>query len=84
MKYTGISTRASCHVYCIKHEEFSCYRCFISRRPLNYIPCNITRKELYDFIATLTTGYNYNRIDCMHESESIGMINYCTTDIVYM
>ncbi len=22
MKYTGTSTRASCHVYCIKHEDF--------------------------------------------------------------
>ncbi len=25
MEYTGTSTRASCHVYCIKHEDFSCY-----------------------------------------------------------
>ncbi len=55
MKYTGTSTRASCHVYC---EDFSCYVCFISRRPLTYRVIN--RKELYDFYytaITLTTGY---------------------------
>ncbi len=58
MKYTGTSTRASCHVYCIKHEDFSCY---ITTTP--YLPCNnknINRKELYDFYytaITLTTGY---------------------------
>ncbi len=63
MKYTGTSTRASCHVYCIKHEDFSCYNyVFYIRTP--YLPCNnnnINRKELYDFYytaITLTTGYN--------------------------
>ncbi len=45
-----------------KHEDFSCYMCFISRRPLTYrvIIKNINRKELYDFYytaITLTTGY---------------------------
>ncbi len=58
-KYTGTSTRASCHVYCIKHEDFSCYNVFyITTIP--YLPCNINRKELYDFYytaITLTTGY---------------------------
>ncbi len=30
MKYTGgTSTRASFHVYCIKHEDFSCYTCVL-------------------------------------------------------
>ncbi len=26
--------RASCHVYCIKHEDFSCYVCVIHDDPL--------------------------------------------------
>ncbi len=41
MKYTGTSTRVSCHVhvYCIKHEDFSCYNVFyITMTP--YLPCN--------------------------------------------
>ncbi len=46
---------------CIKHEDFSCYMCFISRRPRTYcVIKNINRKELYDFYytaITLTTGY---------------------------
>ncbi len=61
MQYTG--TSASCHVYCIKHEDLSCYMCFISRRPRTYRVIIINRKELYDFYytaITLTTGYkNY-------------------------
>ncbi len=28
------STRASCHVYCIKHEDFSCYMCLYHDDPL--------------------------------------------------
>ncbi len=63
MKYTGTSTRASCHVYYIKrHEDFSCYNVFyITTIPyLPYNNNNINRKELYDFYytaITLTTGY---------------------------
>ncbi len=54
MKYTGTSTRASCHVYCIKHEDFSCYKVFyITTTP--YLPCKISRKELYDFYYMLVT-----------------------------
>ncbi len=65
MKYTGTSTRASCHVYCIKHEDFSCYNYVFYITTTPYLPCNnnnINRKELYDFYytaITLTTGYNY-------------------------
>ncbi len=49
-------------VYCIKHEDFSCYMCFISRRPLTYCVIKVIqyRKELYDFyytLVTLTTVY---------------------------
>ncbi len=63
MKYTDTSTRASCHVYCKKHEEFSCYNYVFYITATPYLPCNnnnITRKELYDFyytLVTLTTGY---------------------------
>ncbi len=42
----------------IKHKDFSCYMCFISRRTLTY---RVIYKELYDFYYTLvglTTGYN--------------------------
>ncbi len=35
-EHEGEVPRASCHVYCIKHEDFSCYMCFISRRPRTY------------------------------------------------
>ena len=61
--YTGTSTRASYHVYCIKHEHFSCYNmCFISRRPLTNRVIKVIqyRKGLYEFyytLVTLTTGY---------------------------
>ena len=60
MKYT--STRASCHVYCIIHEQYN-YVFYITTTP--YLPCtnnNINRKELYDFYytaITLTMGYKY-------------------------
>ncbi len=60
MKYTGTSTRASCHVYCIKHEDFSCYNYVFYITTTPYLPCN-NRKGLYDFYytaITLTTGYN--------------------------
>ncbi len=30
--------RASCHVYCIKHEDFSCYVFYITTTPS--LPCN--------------------------------------------
>ncbi len=55
MKYTGTSTRATCHLYCIKREDFSCDMCFTTTP---YLPCN--NNELYDFYytaITLTTGY---------------------------
>ncbi len=45
-EHEGEAPKASCHVYCIKHEDFSC----------------LNRKELYDFYytaITLTTGYKY-------------------------
>ncbi len=68
-EHEGEAPRASCHVhvYCIKHEDFSCYNYnvfYITTTP--YLPCNnnnnINRKELYDFYytaITLTTGYKY-------------------------
>ncbi len=65
MKYTGTSTRASCHVYCIKHEDFSCYNYVFYITTTPYLPCNnknINRKKLYDFYytaITLTTGYKF-------------------------
>ncbi len=58
MKYTGTSTRASCHVYCIKHEDFSCYNYVFYITTTPYLPCNnnnINRKELYDFYYTAIT-----------------------------
>ncbi len=72
MKYTGTSTRASCHVYCIQHEDFSCYTYVFYITTTPYLPCNkndITRKGLYDFyyvLVTLTTGYNYYLYDPAH------------------
>ncbi len=59
MKYTG--ARASCHVR-YKHEDFSCYNYVFYITTTPYLPCNINRKELYDFYytaITLTTGYKY-------------------------
>ncbi len=53
-------------VYCIKHEDFSCYNYVFYITTTPYLPCNnnnINRKELYDFYytaITLTTGYNIN------------------------
>ncbi len=52
-------------VYCIKHEDFSCYNYvfYITTTPyLTYLVIKIIqyRKELYDFyymLVTLTTGY---------------------------
>ncbi len=70
--HTG--TRASCHVYCIKHEDFSCYNYVFYITTTPYLPCNKNRKELYDFyytLVTLTTGYIViilpwlYRIDCV-------------------
>ncbi len=63
MKYTGTSTRASCHVYCIKHEDLSCYNYYvfyITATP--YLPCNNYKPEgtvwlLLHGSITLTTGY---------------------------
>ncbi len=56
MQYTGTSTRASCHVYCIKHEDFSCYNYVFYITTTPYLPCNnINRKELYDFYYTAIT-----------------------------
>ncbi len=71
MEYTGTSTRASCHVYCIKHEDFSCYNYVFYITTTPYLPCNnnnINRKELYDFYytaITLTTGYKHIVTPCM-------------------
>ncbi len=72
--YTGTSTRAKPRgwVACILHKTrgFLMLYVFISRRPLTR-PCNINRKELYDFYymaITLTTGYNnvYNTRSTVH------------------
>ncbi len=63
-EHEGEAPRASCHVYCIKHEDFSCYNYVFYITTTPYLPCNnknINRKELYDFYytaITLTTGYN--------------------------
>ncbi len=46
-------------VYCIEHEDFSCYNYVFYITTTPYLPCNITRKGLYDFyytLVTLTTG----------------------------
>ncbi len=59
MKYTGTSTRASCHVY---YEDFSRYVFYITMTLTQACNNNKPRKELYDFYytaITLTTGYNY-------------------------
>ncbi len=62
-EHEGEAPRASCHVYCIKHEDFSCYNYVFYIATTPYLPCNnknINRKELYDFYytaITLTTGY---------------------------
>ncbi len=61
MKYTGTSTRASCHVLHKTQGFLMLYVFYITTTP--YLPCNnnnINRKELYDFYyttITLTTGY---------------------------
>ncbi len=53
MKYTGTSLSASC---CIKHEDFSCYMCFISRPLIDRVIKVIQhRKGLYGFYYTLVT-----------------------------
>ncbi len=62
-EHEGEAPKASCHVYCIKHEDFSCYNYVFCIMTTPYLPCNnndINRKELYDFYytaITLTTGY---------------------------
>ncbi len=46
-------------VYCIKHEDFSCYNYVFYITTTPYLPCNnknINRKELYDL--KLLHGYN--------------------------
>ncbi len=78
MKYTGTSTRASCHVYCIntRISHAIIYICVTTP----YLLCNnnnnnINRKELYDFYytaITLTTGYKIQR------KPSISQNNYFT------
>ncbi len=84
MKYTGTSTRASYHVYCIKHEDFTCYNYVFYITTTPYLPCNnnnINRKELYDFYytaITLTTGYKYNDIELMSTC-SVQAYNYNAT-----
>ncbi len=76
-EHEGETPRASCHVYCIKHEDFSCYMymCFISRRPLTYRVIKVIqyRKGPYDFyyaLVTLTTGYKY-RYSCTRNVQLI-------------
>ncbi len=67
-EHEGKAPRASCQVYCIKHEDFSCYICVLYHEDPTtpYLPCNnnnMNQKELYDFYytaITLTTGYNKN------------------------
>ncbi len=55
MKYTGTSTRASCHVFCIKHEDFSCYNVFyITTTP--YLPCNKNKEWLLLHACNLDNG----------------------------
>ncbi len=77
MKYTGTSTgealRASCHVYCIKHENFLCYMCFTSRRPLTYV--NITRKELYDFYILHACNVENGILVYMHVHSYVGYVH---------
>ncbi len=80
-EHEGEAPRASCHVYCIKHEDFSCYMCFISQRPLTYRVI-INQKELYDFYytaITLTTGYK--TVYCMTNSQEF-MNSCCLYSIV--
>ena len=88
-EHEGEAPRASFHVYCIKHEDFSCYNyVFISRRPLTYrviIIIIINRKELYDFYymhvctmymaITLTMGYRYNKRYSVHAHSTTGPPN---------
>ncbi len=69
MKYTGTSTRVSCHVYCIKHEDFSCYNYVFYIMTTPYLPCNnnINRKEPYDFYYTainLDNGIDIAQDEC--------------------
>ncbi len=62
LKYTGTSTRASCHA-CILHKTRGFLMLYVFYIP--YLPCNnknINRKGLYDFYytaITLTTGYKH-------------------------
>ncbi len=53
---TGTSTRASCHVYCKKHEDFSCYNYVFYITTIPYLPCN-NKPEGTVWFITLTTGY---------------------------
>ncbi len=49
MKYTGTKHEGDRElpcIYCMKHENFSCYMCFISRRSLTYRVIIITCKLL--------------------------------------
>ncbi len=57
-EHEGEAPRASCHVYCIKHEDFSCYNYVFYITTTPYLLCNNNnRKELYDTAITLTTRY---------------------------
>ena len=44
--------RDAMYNYCIKHEDFSCYYYVFYIMTIPHLPCNINRKELYDFNYT--------------------------------
>ncbi len=70
MKYTGTSTRASCHVYYKTRGFLILYVFYITTTPyLPYNNKNINRKELYDFYYTaisLTTGIAIQHLLAIH------------------
>ncbi len=87
-EHEGEAPRVSCHVYCIKREDFSCYNYvfYITTTPYMYLPCNnnnINRRELYDFYymaITLTTGYKLLYMCC----DYVRAYNYNHTCTVMM
>ena len=56
MKYTGTSTRASCHVYYKTRGFLILYVFYITTTP--YLPYNNKNINFYYMAITLTTGYN--------------------------
>ncbi len=72
-EHEGEAPRASCHVYFIKYEDFSCYNYVFYITTTPYLPCNnknINRKDFYYTAITLTTGYKwrYDLLKVVHQN----------------